>query len=153
MPSLTLPPSESTNADEPGPSISVQRRVGSFTLSLRDSWASDSNATMSNLPGPGRALGQLFSAAMRRLELVVNHTATRAGLGFEGIARRLLTKLRAPHTRCKAWPEFAKTPVVELAIELGSGLCAGCGQRYLSTLGRTDNREVEELHRQRSWTS
>jgi hypothetical protein len=117
-----------------------------MNLSFVASWGSDSNETVSNLPGPGRPLGQLFSAAGRRLEAVVDRTAARAGLGFEGIARRLLMTLRAPHARCRAWPEFVKTPVVELAIELGSGRCDGCNQKYMmSTLGSTNSHEVEEL--------
>jgi hypothetical protein len=75
----------------------------------------------------------------------VERTAARLGFGFEGIARRLFMKLRAPHSRCRAWPEFAKIPVVDLAIELGSGHCAGCGQKYMKAVGATHDREVEDL--------
>jgi hypothetical protein len=114
-------------------------------VDVRGSWASDSNATMSGLAGPGRPLGQLLSAAGRGLETVIDRAAARAGWGFEGIARRLLMKLRAPHSRCRAWPEFAKTPVVELAIELGSGRCAGCDQKYMRAVGGANDREVGEL--------
>jgi hypothetical protein len=115
----------------------------SFAGSLR----SDSNATMSNLAGPGRALGLMFSAAGRRLEVVVDRTAARLGFGFEGIARRLFMKLRAPHVRCGGWPDFARVPVVELAIELGSGSCAGCNQRFMIALGGMDNQEIKDLLR------
>jgi hypothetical protein len=92
-------------------------------------------------------MGQLFSAAGRRLDVVVDRAASRLGLSFEGIARRLLMKLRSPHSRCRAWPEFSKTPVIELAIELGSGTCAGCNQKYMRALGTTNDpdREVENL--------
>jgi hypothetical protein len=75
----------------------------------------------------------------------VDRTAARVGVGYEGIARRLLMRLRAPHTRCRAWPEFAKTPVVDLAIELGSGSCTGCKQRYMHALGGTIDAELGEL--------
>jgi hypothetical protein len=126
--------------------IRVQRRIGSAIYSFVGSAPSDSNATMSGLAGPGRPLGQLFSVAGRRLEAVVDRTTARAGLGFEGIARRLLMKLRSPHIRCRAWaPEFAKTPVLDLAIELGSGRCAGCNQRYMGDMGSVKDREVGEL--------
>jgi hypothetical protein len=115
--------------------------------SVKVSLAGDSNETMSNLPGPGLVLGQLFSAAGRRLDVVVDRAASRLGLSFEGIARRLLMKLRSPHSRCQAWPEFSKTPVIELAIELGTGTCVGCKQKYMHVLGTTNDpdRELESL--------
>jgi hypothetical protein len=100
---------------------------------------------MSGLAGPGRPLGQLLSAAGRGLEVVIDRAAARAGWGFEGIARRLLLKLRAPHSRCRARPGFAKMPVVDLAIELGSGRCAGCDEKYMPTVGGANDREVGEL--------
>jgi hypothetical protein len=34
---------------------------------------------------------------------------------------------------------------MELAVELGSGICPGCDQQYMSASGRTNNNEVEEL--------
>jgi hypothetical protein len=145
MPPSTSPPSEATDAYEQEDFLHMRGRTGSINFSFAGSLRSDSNATMSNLAGPGRVLGLLFSAAGRRLEVVVDRTAARLGLGFEGIARRLFMQLRAPHARCRAWPDFAKTPVVELAIELGSGSCAGCSQRYMSVLGRSNNGEIEEL--------
>jgi hypothetical protein len=147
MPSPALPPLDTTAAGGPAASlhIRVQRRIGSAIYSFVGSAPSDSNATMSGLAGPGRPLGQLFSAAGRRLEAVVDRTTARAGLGFEGIARCLLMKLRTPHVRCRAWPEFAKTPVLNLAIELGSGRCAGCNQRYMGDMGSVKDREVGEL--------
>jgi hypothetical protein len=134
MPLPALPASETTDVDEPAASLHIrlQRRVGSFRFSLAASAASDSNATMSGLAGPGRPLGQLLSAAGRGLEIVIDR-------------RRLLLKLRAPHSRCRAWPEFAKTPVVDLAIELGSGRCAGCNRKYMRAVGGANDREVEEL--------
>jgi hypothetical protein len=147
MPSPALPLSEATNASETTSSLHIRlkRRVGSFQFSVAASAASDSNATMSGLAGPGRPLGHLLSAAGRRFEVVIDRAAARAGWGFEGIARRLLMKPRAPHSHCRAWPEFAKTPVVELAIELGSGRCAGCNQKYMRAVGGTRDREVGEL--------
>jgi hypothetical protein len=147
MPPRTLPPSEATDADSSAAShhIRVQRRIGSVVQSVVASIASDSNETASNIAGPGLLLGQLFSAAGRRLDVVVDRAASRVGLSFEGIARRLLMKIRSPHSRCRAWPEFSKTPVFDLAIELGTGRCAGCQQRYMRPLGGTYNREVEKL--------
>jgi hypothetical protein len=145
MPPPTPPPAEATSSDKAGASLYLRTRVGSIPFSFAGSWDSDSNETMSNLPGPGRPLGQLLSAAGRRLEAVVDRTVARVGLGFEGVARRLLMKLRASHSRCRAWPEFSKTPVVELAIELGSGRCTGCDQRYMSALGGRHDSEIEEL--------
>jgi hypothetical protein len=141
MPSRTLAVSRNT---EPG-ALHILRKVGSVDFSFVGSWSSDSNATTSHLAGPGRPLGQLLSAAGRRLEAVVDRTAARAGLGFEGIARRLLMKLRGSHARCRAWPEFAKTSVVELAVELGNGTCMQCNQRYINSLGSTNYFEIEEL--------
>jgi hypothetical protein len=147
MPPRTLPPSEATDADSSAPSrhIRVQRRMGSDTQSATFSIFSNSNATMSNLAGPGRVLGQLFSAAGRRLDVVVDRVASRVGLSYEGIARRLLMKIRSPYSRCRAWPEFSKTPVFDLAIELGTGTCAGCNQRYMRPLSGTYDRENETL--------
>jgi hypothetical protein len=147
MPPRTLPPSEATDADSIAASrhIRLQRRIGSVMQSVVTSIASDSNATMSNLAGPGRVLGQLLSAAGRRLDVVVDRAASRVGLSYEGIARRLFMKIRSPHSRCRAWPEFSKTPVIELAIELGTGTCAGCNQRYMRPLGGTYDREIENL--------
>jgi hypothetical protein len=145
MPPSTPPPSEPTDADGQGDFLHMRGRAGSINFSFAGSWRSDSNATTSNLAGPGRPLGRLLSAAGRRLEVVVDRTAARLGLGFEGIARRLFMKLRAPHARCEEWPDFAKTPVVELAIEIGSGSCARCNQRYMSALGYMNNDEIREL--------
>jgi hypothetical protein len=145
MPSPALPPSTATDTGEPESSLYIRRRIGSFVFSVRGSRTSDSNATMSGLAGPGRPMGQLLSAAGRSLETVIDRAAARAGWGFEGIARRLLLKLRAPHSRCRAWPGFAKTPVVGLAIELGSGRCAGCDQKYMRAVGGANDREVGEL--------
>jgi hypothetical protein len=56
-------------------------------------------------------------------------------------------KMRSPHSRCRAWPEFSKTPIIELAIELGTGTCAGCNQKYMRALGTTNDpdREFENL--------
>jgi hypothetical protein len=148
MPPSTLAASEAseaTGADGAGSSLYVRRRVGSVVLRFAASWGSHSNETASNLPGPERALGQLLSAAGRRLEAVVDRTAARAGLSFEGIARRLLMQLRGAHSRCRAWPEFSKTPVVELAIELGGGRCAGCNKKYISTLSANSDSGIQQL--------
>jgi hypothetical protein len=145
MPPSTLSQSTAADTGERESSLHIRRRLGSVILGVRASWVSDSNATMSGLPGPGLPLGQLLSAAGRRLEVVIDRTAARAGWGFEGIARRLLMKLRAPHSRCQAWPEFATTPVVDLAMELGSRCCARCNQRYLRVLHGTNDGEVGEL--------
>jgi hypothetical protein len=143
MPPSTLHPPGAIDPDGPVSSSYIHLRVGS--RSFVGSWGSDSNDTASNLPGPGRALGQLLSAAGRRLEAAVDRTAARAGLGFEGITRRLLMKLYEPHTRCRVWPEFTKTPVVDLAIELGSGICSGCNQSYISTSTPIADLEIEKL--------
>jgi hypothetical protein len=145
MASSTPPPSEAADAYGKEDSLHIPDRAGSVNFSVAGSWRSESNATMVNPTGPGRALGPLLSAAGRRLEMVVDRTAARLGLGFEGIARRLLMKLRAAHARCGAWSDLAKTPVVELAIELGCGSCARCNQRYLSALGRMNTGEIKEL--------
>jgi hypothetical protein len=123
----------------------MRLRVGSAIYSVTGSWDSDSNATASNLSGPGRPLGQLLSSAGRRFEAVVDRTAARLGLGFEGVARRLFVKLRGPHVRCGDWPDFAKAPIVELAIELGSGRCSVCNKMYMSALDRNQNQDVDEL--------
>jgi hypothetical protein len=61
----------------------MRLRVGSTIYSVTGSWDSDSNATASNLPGPGRPLGQLLSSAGRRFEAVVDRTAARLGLGLK----------------------------------------------------------------------
>jgi hypothetical protein len=144
---MSLPPFKSDDADKPESflHIKIRGRVGSIDLSFAGSWRSDSNETVSNLPGPGRPLGQLLSAVGRRLEAAVDRTAARAGLGFDGIARRLLLKLYGFHASCREWPENTTTPIVELAIELGIGRCAGCRQRYMDNLDYVNRREVEEL--------
>jgi hypothetical protein len=105
----------------------------------------DSNATTSHLPGPGYILGRLLSASGRRLETVIDRTAARVGFGFEGLARRLLMKLRARHSRCKSWPDFAKTSVVQLAVELGNGCCDECKDRYTSFLDSKSDTDIEDL--------
>jgi hypothetical protein len=156
MPPSTPPPSQDTDANERESSLYIRRRLGSITYSLAGSFQSDSDETASNLPGPGRPLGQLLFAAGRRLEVVVDRTAPLAGLGFkgiaarfglgyEGIARRLVTQLRAPHASCRTWPEFAKSSLVELTIELGGGFCFACDKTYMSALSDKNIREVEYL--------
>jgi hypothetical protein len=137
--------SEAPDTDGPAALPHIYLRVGS--RSFVGSWDSDSNDTASNLPGPGRALGQLLSAVGRRIEAVVDRTAARAGLGFEGTARRLLMKLCAPHSLCPAWSRFARTPVVDLAIELGSERCTWCNQSYISALSPINNRDLKDLLR------
>jgi hypothetical protein len=145
MPPSSLAPSTSRNPGAPGSSLYLRRQFGSFIVNVRGSWASDSNATGSGIAGPGLPLGQLFSAAGRRLEVVIDRTAARAGWGFEGIARRLLMKMCAPHARCRAGPDFAKTSIVNLAIELGSGHCHTCGERYIRVLSIMKAQEIGEL--------
>jgi hypothetical protein len=54
-------------------------------------------------------------------------------------------KLRARHSRCKPWPDFAKTPVVELAVELGNGCCGECEDRYIRFLDSKSDTEIENL--------
>jgi hypothetical protein len=79
------------------------------------------------------------------LRHAVDRTAARVGFGFEGIARRLLLKVRARHSRCKPWPDFPKTSVVELAVELGQGCCDRCEDRYTSFLDIKGDTEIESL--------
>jgi hypothetical protein len=138
-----------SNASEDANTISPPRgRLVVYSRSLNEAFSarfSDSNATTSLLPGPGHVLGRLLSAGGRRLETVVDRTAARVGFGFEGIARRLLMKLRARHSRCKPWPDFAKTPVAELAVELGNGCCDKCKVRYTSFLDSKSDTEIENL--------
>jgi hypothetical protein len=139
------PFSEAPDTDGTATLRHIHLRVGS--RSFVGSWGSDSNDTASNLPGPGRALGQLLSAAGRRLEAVVDRTAARAGLSFEGTARRVLMRLCALHAPCPVWARFATTPVVDLAIELSNGHCTGCNQSYISAFSPIDNRDVKDLLR------
>jgi hypothetical protein len=140
-----------SDASEDANTVSPPRsRLVLYSRSLNQVFSarfSDSNATTSFLPGPGYVLGRLFSAGGRRLETVVDRTAARVGLGFEGIARRLLMKLRARHSRCQPWPDFAKTPVVELAVELGNSCCGRCEDRYTSFLDSKGDTEIEDLLR------
>lgn len=51
-----------------------------------------SNYTMSNLPGPGRLLGNLFSSAGSTLERSLKKLACRTGLGSFAKARKVLNR-------------------------------------------------------------
>ena len=54
------------------------------------------NATSSNLIGPGRVLGLAYSALGRAFEAKLNHLATKHGLGPNGIASQIRQMLRRP---------------------------------------------------------
>lgn len=54
------------------------------------------NATTSNLPGPGRLLGRLLGFLGRRLEHVFNDFATKLGMGPEAVGQEI-RKLRRHH--------------------------------------------------------
>lgn len=64
-----------------------RRIVAQHSLVRRDTVSSiDSNATASNLVGPGRTLGLLLDYLGSRFEFVLNRRASRLGLGPEAVA-------------------------------------------------------------------
>jgi hypothetical protein len=127
------------------PRAPLHIRVRSLDLSFSANWSPDSNSTTTGLPGPGLVIGRLFSAGGRRLETIVNRTAAVVGLGYEGIARRLLVLMRGRHARCAPWVDFSSAPVLDLAIELGSGFCEACGGTYFDAGDKRIGRLVARL--------
>ena len=52
-----------------------------------------SNATASDIPGPGRVLGNVFSFLGKRLERAMESFAMRRGYGPQNVARRIRERL------------------------------------------------------------
>jgi hypothetical protein len=132
-------------SDSPSDASTMRQRVGPVPSIFSAYFTADSNSTASNLPGPGRVLGQVFAVGGRRIEVAMSRATARAGLGFQGAARTLLLRLRGQHEKCRNWPSFTTSPIVELAIELGHGCCEKCRVRYLSTLGQQADADFEGL--------
>ena len=53
-----------------------------------------SDMTCSNLPGPGRGIGKLYSKAGKALERLISRAAHKLGYGPEAIARRISIRIR-----------------------------------------------------------
>jgi hypothetical protein len=147
--SFVMPPSGAPDPLDDLPDLPrrapLHIRVRSLNLSFSANWSPDSNSTTTGLPGPGLVIGRLFSAGGRRLETIVNRTAAVAGLGYEGIARRLLVLMRGRHARCAPWVDFSSAPVLDLAIELGSGFCEACIETYFDSRDKRIGRLVARL--------
>jgi hypothetical protein len=146
-------------------------RVRSLNLSFSADFSTDSNTTTTGLPGPGRVLGHLFSAGGRRLETIVNRTAAVVGLGYEGIPRRLLVRLRGWHAaRCgrgvpspdssslrrvhpvsqnsdfrSALETTSSSSVLDVVVELGTGYCDVCKDKYFGLLDNIHDADTESL--------
>jgi hypothetical protein len=144
-----MPTSDLDAASESLVPSSPEHRIVVYTgwdqWSFSELFSPDSNSTATGLPGPGRVLGQAFATGGQRIEAFVNRATALAGIGFQGIARRLLLKLRAPHARCRVWPALSGTSLVELAVELGNGWCTRCEKRYASTLDGGGDAELDTL--------
>jgi hypothetical protein len=102
----------------------------------------DTNSTMSNLPGPGRLVGSLLSSAGSRLEHAINRFAERQlGLGPNMAAIRLIAELHAIHTRssdrkaaCKNEHDNRLENPNEITLRLiwvCNGICSQCKDPYV----------------------
>jgi hypothetical protein len=58
-----------------------------------DTLVTDSDETMSDLPGPGRGIGKLYSRGGRRLEKCISRVAHKLGYGPLAIAKRMEVRL------------------------------------------------------------
>jgi hypothetical protein len=94
-------------------------------------FSGSSDSTASDIPGPGRLLGHVFSVSGRYVEAAAAHAAAISGLGLPGAAAHVLAHLRGRHAACQAWPPLVSC-VVDMAVEVGNGYCLRCRERYYS---------------------
>ena len=76
------------------------RRIPS-TVTIR-SFMTNTDSTMSGIPGPGRTLGRMLSAGGRRIEPALNRVAELLGYGPGAVVRRLLPLIQEEHVRSGA---------------------------------------------------
>jgi hypothetical protein len=100
---------------------------------------SDTNSTMTGIPGPGRIVGSILSSAGRRLERAIDRFAEeQLGLGPHQAALRLTLALHDLHV--KASPECRSDHIAELNVSehatdrliwICNGICSHCHLPYL----------------------
>lgn len=113
-----------------------------YTVTL----ASDTNSTMTGIPGPGRALGSILDSAGRQIEKVIDRFAEeRLGLGPNMAALRLISALHDAHvlrsreTGVECHSDYTDTvsqadDIVEQLILVCNGLCSQCHGPYIPYL-------------------
>jgi hypothetical protein len=102
---------------------------------------SDTNSTMTGIPGPGRIVGSMLSSAGRRFERALDRFAeNRLGLGPNAAALRLTSALHDIHVGTSPWSrcrnEFntdisALSHVTDRLIWVCNGYCSQCYAAYL----------------------
>jgi hypothetical protein len=100
---------------------------------------SDTNSTMTGIPGPGRMVGSLLSSAGRRLERAIDRFAEeQLGLGPHQAALRLTSALHDLHVT--ASPKCQSDHITDLSasehatnrlIWVCNGFCSHCHWAYL----------------------
>jgi hypothetical protein len=106
----------------------------------------DTNSTVSGIPGPGRTLGILLSGGGRRVESAINRTVERLGYSPNAIMQRILALLRVWHVYNCQGPQFAKpswvapefSVLIEEAAILSSELCSTCRCFYFQKIPNVD---------------
>jgi hypothetical protein len=122
----------------------LQAQLTSSDMSM--SIVTDTNSTVSGIPGPGRTLGVLLSGGGRRVESAFNKTVERLGFSPNAIMQRILAVLRVLHVYKCEGPEYT-TPrraalefsaLIEEASILSSDPCLRCGCFYFQKIPNVD---------------
>jgi hypothetical protein len=100
---------------------------------------SDTNSTMTGIPGPGRIVGTILSSAGRRLERVVDRFAEeQLGLGPNAAALRLTSALHDIHVRANLECQTEYTAEINTTLHITdrliwvcNGYCSQCQTAYL----------------------
>jgi hypothetical protein len=111
----------------------IPRRFGLVELQ------SDTNSTMTGIPGPGRVVGSMISAAGRRFERAVDRFAEKQlGLGPNQAALRLCSALHDLHAKespdCRSDHDAemnASHHITDRLIWVCNGYCSQCSAAYL----------------------
>lgn len=89
--------------------VNLRRDGGTLAYSYASAWST--NYTMSNLPGTGRLLGNLYSRAGSSLERGIGSLANLTGLGGYAKAKEVISKSYYTilfYERGKGWSEMEK---------------------------------------------
>lgn len=119
-------------------------RLRKIPTELTVSILTDTNSTISELPGPRRLLGSILSSVGKRLEHVLTRAALRLGFGPDAIASRMVTLIWERHRREHPACTYALTPNYKKALEEAGNpgspidfllshaclLCPGCGSLW-----------------------
>ena len=84
------------------------------SIPLRRSLSVSTNATADNLPGPGRALDNLYQSLGRRFESIANRLAVKAGLGPAAQEAKIIQLIEYRHRY--HWDQYRRNHGLHVSV-------------------------------------